>query len=69
LFAACAALAIATLTLAQPAAPAAEAVRVIHAGTLLAEPGRAPMRNATVVVRGRKIAKSGPDSWTFQARR
>ena len=28
---------------------------VIHAGTLLAEPGKAPLRNASVIVRGRTI--------------
>jgi imidazolonepropionase-like amidohydrolase len=39
------------------AQPAAEVVRVIHAGTLIAEPGRAPLRNASVIVRGRKIAE------------
>jgi imidazolonepropionase-like amidohydrolase len=47
---------------AQPAAPAAQAetVSVIHAGTLIAEPGQAPLRNASVVVRGRKIAEVRP---------
>ena len=58
------ALASAAPALAQTAAPApaaaAEAVRVIHAGTLIAEPGRAPLRNATVVIRGRKIAEVRP---------
>ena len=38
-------------------APAAEPVTVIHAGTLLAQPGRAPLRNASVIVRGRTIAE------------
>ncbi len=52
LLAGAAGLAIAVPSAAQPAA---EAVRVIHAGTLIAEPGRPPLRNATVVVRGRKI--------------
>jgi imidazolonepropionase-like amidohydrolase len=43
-------------TLAQ--APAvAEPVTVIHAGTLMAEPGIAVRRNASVVVRGRTIAE------------
>ena len=55
------ALALAPPAAAQTAAPAqAESVKVIHAGTLLAEPGRAPMRNATVVIRGRKIAEVRP---------
>ncbi|HEU4704164.1 MAG TPA: amidohydrolase family protein [Sphingomicrobium sp.] len=35
----------------------AEAVTVIHAGTLIAEPGRPPLRNASIVVRGRQIAE------------
>ena len=38
-------------------APDAEPVTVIHAGTLLAEPGKAPRRNASVIVRGRTIAE------------
>jgi imidazolonepropionase-like amidohydrolase len=43
---------------AQQAAPTApEAVTVIHAGTLLAQPGRTPRRNASVIVRGRTIAE------------
>jgi imidazolonepropionase-like amidohydrolase len=45
---------------AQPqAAPAQrpEAVTVIHAGTLIAVPGQQPRRNATVVVRGNRIAE------------
>jgi imidazolonepropionase-like amidohydrolase len=44
---------------AQPAPPPApaEPVTVIHAGTLLAEPGRPARRNASVVVRGRRIAE------------
>jgi imidazolonepropionase-like amidohydrolase len=33
----------------------AESVTVIHAGTLLAEPGKAPRRNATIIVRGKTI--------------
>jgi imidazolonepropionase-like amidohydrolase len=61
LFAATAALALAApaFAQAQPAAPAAqpEAVTVIHAGTLLAVPGSAPRRNASVIVRGRRIAE------------
>jgi imidazolonepropionase-like amidohydrolase len=42
-----------------PAAPARaqEPVIVIHAGTLLAVPGQAPRRGASVVVRGRRIAE------------
>ena len=46
-----AALLLATPALAQPAEP----VTVIHAGTLLAEPGKAPLTNASVIVRGAKI--------------
>ena len=59
LFAACAALAFATPALAQSDQPA-EPVTLIHAGTLIAEPGKAPMRGASVVVRGRKIAEVRP---------
>jgi imidazolonepropionase-like amidohydrolase len=36
---------------------APEAVRVIHAGTLISKPGSSPLRNATVVVRGHRIAE------------
>ena len=53
LLAACAALVVTALAHAQPA----EQVTVIHAGTLIAQPGQAPLRNATVVVRGRQIAE------------
>ena len=56
LLAACAALAFTAAAVAQPA----ERVTVIHAGTLIAQPGQAPMRNATVVVRGRTIAEVRP---------
>ena len=56
LLAACAALAFTAPAAAQPA----EHVTVIHAGTLIAQPGQAPMRNATVVVRGRTIAEVRP---------
>ncbi len=57
--------AVAAVALAAPAAiaqpPAAqtqeEAVTVIHAGTLLAVPGRAPRREASIVVRGTRIAE------------
>jgi imidazolonepropionase-like amidohydrolase len=35
----------------------AEAVTVIHAGTLLAFPGQQPRRNASVVIRGNQIAE------------
>jgi len=45
---------VAAPTLAQDPA---EPVTVIHAGTLLAEPGKAPLRNATIIVRGRSIAE------------
>jgi imidazolonepropionase-like amidohydrolase len=42
----------------QPApAPAAEPLTVIHAGTLIAVPGQAPRRNASVVVQGRRIVE------------
>ena len=37
--------------------PVAEPVTVIHAGTLLAEPGKPARRNATIIVRGRTIAE------------
>jgi imidazolonepropionase-like amidohydrolase len=40
---------------ASPTAP--EPVTVIHAGTLMAVPGQAARRNASVVVRGRRIAE------------
>ena len=51
-------LASAALFLAAPlAAQSAESVTVIHAGTLLAEPGKAPRRNVSVIVRGRTIAE------------
>ena len=51
----------AALTLAAPLhGQHAETVKVIHAGTLIAEPGRAPVRNATVVIRGRQIAEVQP---------
>jgi imidazolonepropionase-like amidohydrolase len=48
-----------TCAIAAPAAaqPVAEAVTVIHAGTLIVEPGKAPRRNASVIVRGRTIAE------------
>ena len=36
---------------------AAETVKVIHAGTLIAEPGKAPLRNASVIVHGDRIAE------------
>ena len=51
----------ATPASAQTAAPAAaqpaETVTVIHAGTLLAVPGRPPRRNVSIVTRGRKIVE------------
>ena len=44
------------LALAAPGlAQTAEPVTVIHAGTLIAEPGKAPLSNASVVIRGRTI--------------
>ena len=42
--------------LAQAQAQAEEGYAVIHAGALLDRPGRAPRRNASIVVRGGKIA-------------
>ena len=53
--AATAAFAFAPPIAAQPAAAPAEPVTVIHAGTLLAEPGRPARRNASVIVQGGKI--------------
>ncbi len=55
-------LSLGTASAAQPPAPATpaaqpEPVTVIHAGTLLAEPGRPARRNASVVVRGRRIVE------------
>ena len=41
---------------AQPADP----VTVIHAGTLMAEPGKAPLANASIVVRGKTIESIRP---------
>ncbi len=49
------ALAVAAPAFAQTAPP--EPLTVIHAGTLLAEPGKAPRRNASVIVRGRTISE------------
>jgi imidazolonepropionase-like amidohydrolase len=40
----------------EPPAPA-EAVTIIHAGTLLDRPGRAPRQRATIVVRGERIER------------
>ena len=56
LLAATAALAFSSTLIAQPVPPA-EAVTVIHAGTLMAEPGKPARRNASVIIRGRKIAE------------
>ena len=56
LLAATAALAFSSTLIAQPVPPA-EAVTVIHAGTLMAEPGKPVRRNASVIIRGRKIAE------------
>ena len=39
------------------AAPVAEQVTVIHAGTLLAVPGQQPRRNVSIVTRGRRIVE------------
>jgi imidazolonepropionase-like amidohydrolase len=47
---------VAALGIAAPAlAQQPEPVTVIHAGTLLVEPGKSPLTNATVIVRGRTI--------------
>jgi imidazolonepropionase-like amidohydrolase len=55
------ALCMAALSLAaQSIAQQVEPVTVIHAGTLLAEPGKAPMTNASVIVRGRTIEAVQP---------
>lgn len=54
-------LCMAALSLAAPSiAQQVEPVTVIHAGTLLAEPGKAPMTNASVIVRGRTIEAVQP---------
>jgi imidazolonepropionase-like amidohydrolase len=39
------------------AVPAAQPVTVIHAGTLMDVPGRAPKRNASILIQGRKIVE------------
>ena len=58
---AAAVLLLAAPVLAQTAASApTETVTVIHAGTLLAEPGRPASRNVSVVIRGRTIAEVRP---------
>lgn len=54
--------ALAAPALAQGGVPAAapaqqEAVTIVHAGTLLAVPGRAPRREASIVIRGGRIAE------------
>jgi imidazolonepropionase-like amidohydrolase len=52
---------VAAMGLAAPApAQQAEPVTVIHAGTLLTEPGKAPLTNASVIVRGGKIEAVQP---------
>ncbi|HET9336157.1 MAG TPA: amidohydrolase family protein [Sphingomicrobium sp.] len=52
---------VAAMGLAAPiAAQPAEPVTVIHAGTLMAEPGKAPLTNASVIVRGGKIEAVQP---------
>jgi imidazolonepropionase-like amidohydrolase len=54
-------LASAALLLAAPAlAQPSDTATVIHAGTLIAEPGKAPLRNASVIVRGGKIEAVQP---------
>ena len=61
LLGAVAALAIAMPAAAQTPPPAAQAqeepVTIIHAGTLLAVPGRPPRREASVIIRGQRIAE------------
>jgi len=57
LLAACAFAAPAMSQPAGQAAAAPEPVTVIHAGTLIAVPGSAPRREASVIVRGRRIAE------------
>ena len=53
--------AVATLSFAAPAlAQTPEPVTVIHAGTILAEPGKASLSNASVIVRGRIIEAVQP---------
>src|SRR5687768_16455211 len=49
------AMAVTAIALTTPALGQTEAVTVIHAGTLLAEPGKAPITNASVIIRGRTI--------------
>ena len=56
LLAATAALAFSSTVAAQPAPPA-EPVTVIHAGTLMAEPGKPARRNASIIIRGRTISE------------
>ncbi|HEX8263490.1 MAG TPA: amidohydrolase family protein, partial [Allosphingosinicella sp.] len=55
------AIAFAGPSLAQTAVPApaaaAEPVTVLHAGTLMAVPGEPPRREASVIVRGRRIVE------------
>lgn len=53
--AAAVALALAAPALSQAPSPEPEKVTVIHAGSLLAEPGKPPRGNSTVIVRGEKI--------------
>ena len=57
LLASAALLTVAPAAAQQPAVAAPEAVTVIHAGMLIAQPGSAPRRNASVIVRGRTIAE------------
>ncbi len=59
LLSAAAALALAAPALGQPSPPAQqqEALTILHAGTLLAIPGQPPRREASVIVRGRRIAE------------
>jgi imidazolonepropionase-like amidohydrolase len=57
LLASAALLAVVPAAAQQPASTVPESVTVIHAGTLLAQPGRPARRNASVIIRGRTIAE------------
>ncbi len=56
-FFAAAALCLASPAASQTAAPQSEPVTVIHAGTVIAEPGRPSLRDATIIIRGGKITE------------
>ena len=60
-FVACLAASVAAMALVTPAqAQSTDPVTVIHAGTLLAEPGKSPLGNASVIIRGRTIESVQP---------